>query len=405
MACGVVVVVFCLVAFVIPAQSASSPVQAPEALIADVLAALAARDSVKFEVAFRHEGSTPTGALTLRVSMSRRGTFSVRAFSGDREVCGIINDGKRLTEWDHNLRQWTRYRVAERSKGPQALRLIVDRAGQMPVTFALSRYIGSWLAAPTPYEWFLQRLQTADEVTASTEDANGSRVHVLEGTQIKTGGPVPLTYKVRCAFDEKTLFPVLEEISASAPAPLQSLGSCYSFRYSDVMMADVEAVDWQPPSGYSFVEPDSLRAPTPALIGKSVADWKVKGVDGAELPLLPQPGTDPTIVIVWATWCVPCKLQINAIEKLQKDGELKDVRVVGVSIDRDIDAVRRFCSNRQCPMILGHDPGFLDKTHSTGVPTTILVDTEGIVQDVWTGWSGTDDEQRKLKDAVRSLRK
>lgn len=385
------------------AQTATAPSESVDGLIAEVLARLTARDSVQFEVAYRDaRGGGSGGELTLRVSMWRRGAFAVRVFSGDQEICGAVGDGERVTEWDHRLRQWTRYPVAERAPEPLVPRLVMDRAGQTPVVFALSRYLGSWLATPSSYEWYLQRLQTADEVSARRSEVNGTRVRDLAATQAIKGAPVPLAEKVRFAFDAETRFPVLEEIRIAGPMAALVSGMGYTFQYRSVASADAQPPAWEPPEGYSFVAPETLRPVTPPLVGKSIADWNVKRLDGAELPLHTPVDTAPTVVVVWATWCGPCKLELETLAKLQKDGDLKGVRVVTVSIDRSPDAVRRFVEDRKLAFPVGHDPEFLRRVeHASGVPTTLVVDPAGVVRDMWSGWGDGEAGLRRLRAALR----
>lgn len=51
---------------------------------------------------------------------------------------------------------------------------------------------------------------------------------------------------------------------------------------------------------------------------------------------------DSTIILnFWASWCVPCRLEIPYFEQLQKEFLTKKVRIVLISIDNDEDIERK----------------------------------------------------------------
>ena len=108
----------------------------------------------------------------------------------------------------------------------------------------------------------------------------------------------------------------------------------------------------------------------------------------------------PTLVNLWATWCVPCVKELPTLEALAKraGGELN---VVAVSMDTDESAkVAAFLKERGLATLGAlHDREYKMMTAlgEVGLPTTILFDAAG--REVWrsTGdrdW--TDAESAKL---------
>ncbi len=83
---------------------------------------------------------------------------------------------------------------------------------------------------------------------------------------------------------------------------------------------------------------------------------------------------------LWATWCVPCREEMPALDRLQAALGGPDFEVVPLSIDRAVDAVKKFYAETGV-----HNVGiFIDTSGQAaralgamGVPTTLLIDRAG----------------------------
>jgi len=83
---------------------------------------------------------------------------------------------------------------------------------------------------------------------------------------------------------------------------------------------------------------------------------------------------------LWATWCVPCREEMPALDRLQAALGGPDFEVVPLSIDRAVDAVKKFYAETGV-----HNVGiFIDTSGqatrslgAVGVPTTLLIDRAG----------------------------
>ncbi|MDE2375771.1 TlpA disulfide reductase family protein [Bradyrhizobium sp.] len=88
-----------------------------------------------------------------------------------------------------------------------------------------------------------------------------------------------------------------------------------------------------------------------------------------------------TVLHFWASWCLPCRDELPALQSLQSDLAGDGVRVVAVSVDRlGWDAIDRTTVKLDVRGLeLYHDRD-REATAALGVealPTTILVDAEG----------------------------
>jgi thiol-disulfide isomerase/thioredoxin len=84
---------------------------------------------------------------------------------------------------------------------------------------------------------------------------------------------------------------------------------------------------------------------------------------------------------VWATWCVPCRKEMPALDRLQGKLEAADFAVVPLSIDhRGRDAVERFYRELGLTSLRiyldpsGNAPYAIN---AFGMPTTLLIDRDG----------------------------
>lgn len=388
-----------------PVAPPASPT--PEEVLTRVSHKLEGLKSLTMTVSFsRGEGAADPGGrqpVSIRVAMAADGRFSARASDAIRELGGIVCDGAEIREWDCATRKWTRYPVADRPPGWAGPRLLA--AG--PLSVPMARFTRSWITKPTPYEWILQRLMIADNASVTTETADGQVCIVVAGAKTTKDGPVGLTEEFRCVFRADSYLPVSETTTARVAPPFEG-SSTYQYVYRQVgqdTTIDNASFEYRPPDGWTFVEPPPPpNAPHP-LAGTSMDGWSVNGLNGETVELAPSRQEQAGLILVWATWCVPCKSELDAIAELQSRGELDGVRLVAVSVDRDGKRLREFLARHKCPMIVGHDPGFLERARAAGVPVTIVLDRDGAVRDAWTGWVGGDDGRRRLLSAVRDARR
>lgn len=106
----------------------------------------------------------------------------------------------------------------------------------------------------------------------------------------------------------------------------------------------------------------------------------------------------------WATWCVPCRAEMPAMERLYQDFKDKDFVMLAISEDLEgrsvvVPFVEEF--KFTFPILLDPDLIINDRYGVKGIPTTFLIDKTGTITHKMLG--ARDWTQKESRDTVRKL--
>lgn len=110
------------------------------------------------------------------------------------------------------------------------------------------------------------------------------------------------------------------------------------------------------------------------------ADWSLSTVKGGDFKLSENTG-HPLLLIYWATWCEPCKKELNEHKATFESYEQQGVKVVLISVDtqKSQSRIKPFIDSRgfTWPVLL--DPGqeTLKRYGGNHVPYTVLLNKNG----------------------------
>lgn len=103
------------------------------------------------------------------------------------------------------------------------------------------------------------------------------------------------------------------------------------------------------------------------------------------------------MINVWATWCLPCRVEMPSIEALHKAYGPRGLRIVAVSIDDPgTDAgIRAFAKQYGLTFEILHDPkgAITDLYDITGYPETFIIGRDGVIRKKLmsaTDWNSPD---------------
>ncbi len=114
----------------------------------------------------------------------------------------------------------------------------------------------------------------------------------------------------------------------------------------------------------------------------------------------------PIIINFWATWCSPCKRELNTIAEVYEDWqEETGVKIVAISIDdtRNVPKVEPYVNGQAWEYEVYIDPNsdFKRAMNVNNVPHTFLVDGNGNI--VWQHNSYQPGDEDELYELVQKL--
>ena len=117
-----------------------------------------------------------------------------------------------------------------------------------------------------------------------------------------------------------------------------------------------------------------------AQVGMKAPDFTLPNMSDNEVSLYDFQG-QRIFLNFWASWCPPCKAEMPAIQKLYKNNE--EIKVLTVNTQESKDKVFDFLMSNNYSF-----PTLLDKNGSVtggkylvrGIPTTFIIDKEGIIK-------------------------
>jgi peroxiredoxin len=120
--------------------------------------------------------------------------------------------------------------------------------------------------------------------------------------------------------------------------------------------------------------------------GQPAPAWQAERLDGRVFHSSSLRGR-PAVLNFWATWCAPCVEEMPSLERLHRALAPQGLQVIAVSVDDDPLAARLFAMNHDLTLTVLRDfGGRAASAHGAdGLPTTVVVDAQGVVQGVYVG--------------------
>jgi cytochrome c biogenesis protein CcmG/thiol:disulfide interchange protein DsbE len=142
--------------------------------------------------------------------------------------------------------------------------------------------------------------------------------------------------------------------------------------------------------------------PTVAPGMEPAPDLKIETLNGSPFSLASLKGK-VVVLDFWASWCVPCRTSFPFFDVLQRKYESQGLRVVGLTLEVNEDAIIRFLDAVPVLFTIVRDASGRagEQMNVVAMPTTFLLDRQGRIAARFEG--GDKRVHEKIEAAVAAL--
>ena len=135
--------------------------------------------------------------------------------------------------------------------------------------------------------------------------------------------------------------------------------------------------------------------------GDAAPDFELKDASGRIVKLSDYRGK-VVVLDFWATWCPPCRQEIPGFVALQSKYKERGVEVIGVSFDESWALVKPFMQSNgiNYTVVLGDQEIAQRYGGITGIPTTFVIDREGVIRTKKVGYGPPEFFTRAVESAL-----
>jgi peroxiredoxin len=145
---------------------------------------------------------------------------------------------------------------------------------------------------------------------------------------------------------------------------------------------------------YSHLNPRFVQTATAALndipsqrrlaVGSDPIPFEVKDINGKRLSLDAYKGK-VVLLDFWATWCMPCKVEMPNVVRIHKRFNKDGFEIIGISLDSNRDALENFIKTNEMswPQYFdgkGWQNGLAEQYRVRAIPATYLIDKKGKIR-------------------------
>ena len=144
-----------------------------------------------------------------------------------------------------------------------------------------------------------------------------------------------------------------------------------------------------------------------AIGQKSFPEATVYALDGQKIDLKEYVSNDKVkIISIWATWCAPCKKELDAIAEIYEDWQADyNVELIAISIDtrRALAKVAPLVASKGWEYTIFTDPNNVlrNSLQFQTIPQTFLVDQKGQIVYSHNGYVSGDEYE--LEDEIKAI--
>jgi thiol-disulfide isomerase/thioredoxin len=120
------------------------------------------------------------------------------------------------------------------------------------------------------------------------------------------------------------------------------------------------------------------------IIGQPFPELEFKDLNGDVMNIANLKGK-VVLIDFWATWCGPCRKETPNLLSVYKEFRDKGFEIIGISLDKNLDTLKNYLEDHQIQWPQYYDGKGWDNAISrrfgvNGIPSTVLIDREGVVR-------------------------
>jgi len=135
---------------------------------------------------------------------------------------------------------------------------------------------------------------------------------------------------------------------------------------------------------------------------KAAPDFTLLNTDGQQVALQHYRGK-VIFLTFWATWCIPCREEMPAIERLHQTYQAQDLAILSIDLKESADQVKVFFQKHglSFPALLDTNGSVFRDYLVAGMPTTYLIDRDGTM--LARGVGGRDWTRAEALQLIQAL--
>jgi cytochrome c biogenesis protein CcmG, thiol:disulfide interchange protein DsbE len=136
-------------------------------------------------------------------------------------------------------------------------------------------------------------------------------------------------------------------------------------------------------------------------------DFTLPNIKGENYTLSKNLNKGPILINFWATWCLPCKAEMNAYKKIYKKYKDKGLQVVSISVDdpRTVSKVKSAVRTNRYPftILLDTNSEVFQLYQGTNPPLALIFDKDG--KNVYSHTGYRKGDEKKVEEIIANLLK
>lgn len=143
---------------------------------------------------------------------------------------------------------------------------------------------------------------------------------------------------------------------------------------------------------------------TGAKAGLLAPPFELKGLDSKQTYKVGGTREKALMLNFWASWCDPCKMEAATLNKLAKSYQ-DELDVYGINVTKydTVKDAKSFVETFKLsfPILMDQDGAVYDLYKGMAFPTNVLIDKNGVIQEIILGILSEEELEKKVKALVK----